>query len=259
MRCALVLAALGCEPEIVLSAKALGLRLRYIGFYSAFALEHVKMIQRGFFISIEGGDACGKSTQVQLLSGLLREHGRNVLTVREPGGTLLGEELRGVVMHARAPVGICGEAELLLFGASRAQLVRELIAPQLADGVIVVCDRFADSTTVYQGCARGLDSEFIAALHRFTVGDCWPDVTIVLDVDDSVSASRRLEREGGQGDTRDRFESESAPFHRAVRDGFLRLAEAHPDRVRVIDGTGSREVVHARVMEVLERAIGTLW
>ena len=138
---------------------------------------------RGLFISFEGSEGCGKSTQIQRLAAHLGGLGKNVLLTREPGGTEIGEHLRELLQFSKAGHAMCAETELLLFTASRAQLVREKIAPALAAGTIVLADRFLDSTTVYQGVARRLDPAQVAAINRFAVGDCLPDLTFILDLE----------------------------------------------------------------------------
>jgi len=150
----------------------------------------------GLFISFEGPEGAGKTTQARRLEAALRAQGFGVVWVREPGGTSLGEALRQLIQHTEDPDGVCPEAELLMFGASRAQLVRSVIQPALARGDIVICDRFADSTTVYQGTARRLPIDFIEALHGFTVGDTWPDLTFLLDVPVDQGFERKAAAEG---------------------------------------------------------------
>jgi len=210
--------------------------------------------QTGLFITFEGPEGAGKSTQISLLADVLRSRGRHVLTTREPGGTPLGEELRRLVKHFDGPDGVSPEAELLMFGASRAQLMRRVILPHLAEGGVVLCDRFADSTTVYQGLARGLDAAFIERLHEFTLGHRWPDLTILLDVPVEVGFARAHARSAG-GPT-DRIEAESRAFHEAVRQGFLTLAKRHPERFRVLSGEAEPAAIHARILETVDHALG---
>ncbi len=217
--------------------------------------NHESAVNRtGLFITFEGPEGAGKSTQISLLADVFRQRGRAVLTTREPGGTPLGEELRRLVKHFGGPGSVAPEAELLMFGASRAQLVRHVIRPHLEQGGVVLCDRFADSTTVYQGLARGLDPAFIERLHDFTLGDCWPDLTFVLDVSVETGFSRARAR--SQGAPVDRIEAEARPFHETVRQGFLALAERHPERFRVLDGEAPPAAVHRHVLECLDHALG---
>src|SRR5882724_10777487 len=154
---------------------------------------------RGIFVSFEGSEGCGKSTQIRLLAERLKSAGHQVLQTREPGGTEIGEELRHLLQFSKAGHGMAPETELLLFTASRAQLVREVIAPALEAGTMVLADRFMDSTTVYQGVARKLDSAEVATINRFAVGGTLPDVTFVLDLDPAVARERMRNRPASVG------------------------------------------------------------
>jgi len=195
---------------------------------------------KGIFISFEGSEACGKSTQIDRLKTRLEVLGVEVVASREPGGTALGESIRHLLKYAPEGVGMTPESELLLFEASRAQLVREVIEPALARGAVVICDRFMDSTTVYQGLARKIDPEMVAALNRFAVGGAVPDWTFVLDLDPEEGRKRIVSR----GDQRvDRMEQEPLDFYRQVREGYLALAKVNPDRMMVIDGSQSPEQI----------------
>lgn len=214
------------------------------------------MSSDGFFISLEGVEGAGKSTQARLLAEALRTRGRQVLETREPGGTAVGEELRHVLKHAREPGELCPETELLLMCASRAQLLHQVIRPFLAHGGIVVCDRFADSTTVYQGCARGLDPDFIARVHAFVTGGRWPDLTLLLDLDVQAGLRRALGRTETGRPTTDRFEAESAAFHQRVRRGFLDLAAQQPDRFRVIPADRPADAIHQHILHEVLHALG---
>lgn len=208
----------------------------------------------GLFITFEGPEGAGKSTQARFLAQGLAERGWRVLLTREPGGTPLGERLRDLLMHHPPEEGLCPESELLLFGASRAQLVRTVIQPELDRGGVVVCDRFADSTTAYQGGARGLSSDFIERMHDFTLGSRWPDLTFLLDlgVDEGLG---RHERARGAGRGRDRIEDQPRAFHRAVREHFLALAAAEPERFRLVDAAEEPEPVRRRILEAVDRAL----
>jgi len=203
---------------------------------------------RGVFISFEGSEGCGKSTQIQRLAERLRERGHRVLLTREPGGTEIGEHLRHLLQHSKAGHTMTPETELLLFTASRAQLVREVIAPALAEGAIVVADRFLDSTTVYQGVARKLDVSQVAAINGFAVGEVLPQITFVLDLDPEVARRRMRQRTLAF----DRMESQPDAFYEAVRAGYLALAKAHPARVRLVDGAEPVEPIAARIWEQLD-------
>ena len=215
-----------------------------------------RTIQDGFFITFEGPEGAGKTTQIGLLERVLCQRGFAVKVSREPGGTLLGERLRELIKHFSGPEEVAPEAELLMFGASRAQHLRLVILPHLATGGIVLCDRFADSTTVYQGLARGLDRSFIEAMHRFTIGTRWPDLTFLLDLDVDTGFERARQRRLAAPGPTDRIEAESRSFHQTVRQGFLQLALADPRRFRVVAAAAPPETVHARILEGLDRALG---
>jgi dTMP kinase len=193
--------------------------------------------QTGFFISFEGSEGCGKSTQIRLLIETLTTLGREPLLVREPGGTPIGETIRHLLQHSDEGREMSPETELLLFAASRAQLVRQTILPALAEGRVVISDRFLDSTTVYQGIARKISAENVEQINRFAAGPRLPDVTFVLDMNPS-DAMGRLEERRANGDTkRDRMEEEPPAFYEAVRNGYLAIARAEPDRLRVLDAS----------------------
>ncbi len=186
---------------------------------------------RGLFISFEGSEGCGKSTQIQRLAARLTGLGKSVLLTREPGGTEIGEHLRELLQHSKAGHAMCAETELLLFTASRAQLVREKIAPALAAGAVVLADRFLDSTTVYQGAARRLDPARVEAINCFAVGECVPARTFILDLDPAAARARLAARAGAP----DRMESQSTAFFDAVRAGYLALARSGDARFHLLD------------------------
>ncbi len=211
--------------------------------------------ENGFFVTLEGPEGAGKSTQGRLLAEALRQKGYDVLETREPGGTPLGEQLRHLIKHFGDPESVCPQAELLMFGASRAQLMQNVVLPHLHTGGIVICDRFADSTTVYQGCARELDPAFIEQMHQFTIGNRWPDLTLLLDLHIDTGFRRSHARSGSTAPS-DRIEAEPNAFHTAVRNGFLKLAHAHPERIKTVDASASAEVVHQEIMEIVARALG---
>jgi len=208
-------------------------------------------VQRGFFITFEGSEACGKSTQIRLLTQRLTERNFRVSLTREPGGTPIGEEIRHLLQFSPSNTAMTPEAELLLFTASRAQLVREVILPFLRDGVTVIADRFFDSTTVYQGVARAIDPAKVKLINEFAVGDCRPNLTFVLDLD-CEEARLRMAARANPGDAKDRMEQEPIAFYEAVRQGYLDLAQTEPERVKVIDGSGSIQEVHQLVWEHVE-------
>ncbi|MCX6848941.1 MAG: dTMP kinase [Verrucomicrobia bacterium] len=185
----------------------------------------------GFLLSFEGSEGCGKSTQIALLRTRLEAAGRNVVVLREPGGTELGESIRHLLQHAKEGAAMTPETELLLFAASRAQLVREKIRPLLESGTFVILDRFLDSTTVYQGIARGLPLESVRAINHFAIGGTLPNLTLVLDMD-SATAWQRIHQSGRE---LDRMESQPQSFFEKVRQGYLEVAQAEPQRIQVID------------------------
>lgn len=205
------------------------------------------MSSPGLLISFEGSEGCGKSTQIRLLCARLERSGRKVALMREPGGTAIGEAIRHLLQHAPEGADMCAETELLLFAASRAQLVREKIQPLLASGTVVLLDRFLDSTTVYQGVARGLPRLSVDAINGFAVGGTRPDLTVLLDMEAAV-AHERIARAGRD---LDRIESQPLAFFDQVRQGYLELAAAEPDRIQVLDATAEPEVVHERLWEIL--------
>ena len=203
----------------------------------------------GLFITFEGTEGCGKSTQINALAARLQDQGQQVLQTREPGGTPLGEAVRNLLQHDEAGVGMSPEAELLLFTASRAQLTRERILPAIAKGEIVLCDRFMDSTTVYQGVARQINTQAVATINRFAVGDARPDLTILIDLPPEVGMARVHARSDGQ---LDRIEQEAIEFFQAVRTGYLKLAESEPERFLVLDGSASVEVLEQQIWAAVQ-------
>ncbi len=211
---------------------------------------------RGLFITFEGTEGGGKSTQIRRLAARLRGGGHCVRELREPGGTPIGEEVRHTLKHSSANVAMTPEAELLLMSASRAQLVREVIRPALEAGEVVLCDRFYDSTTVYQGYGRGLDLATVEGITAFAVGDTRPDLTLLLHVPLAVSEARRQARGRGVPGVRDRFEEAERAFFERVERGYECLAAAEPGRVRRLEATGTVEAVEAAIWEVVEPLIG---
>ena len=203
------------------------------------------------FITFEGTEGCGKSTQVELLASQIRGLGYRVRVFREPGGTPVGEEIRNTLKHSKNFVEMTPEAELLMMNASRAQLVREVIRPALAAGEIVLCDRFYDSTTAYQGYGRGLDLALVKNVIDFAVGDTQPDLTLLLHVPPEVSAERLRSRQVILPFARDRLEEADRHFFDRIAQGYQAVAAAEPERIRVVDGTGSIETVCARIWELV--------
>jgi len=206
---------------------------------------------KSLFITFEGTEGCGKSTQVELLAERLRALGHRVCVLREPGGTPIGEEIRHTLKHSKVNVTMTYETELLLMNASRAQLVRETIRPALAVGEIVLCDRFYDSTTAYQGYGRGLDLALVRSVIDFAVGDTRPNLTLLLHVPAEVSAERLQSRQSTLPFVRDRIEEGDRCFFERVAQGYEAIAAAEPNRVRVVSGTGTIEVVCENIWELV--------
>lgn len=204
-------------------------------------------MRRGLFVTFEGSEGCGKSTQVRQLAAWLQEQGKPCVTVREPGGTSAGDQIRHLLQHAPQGHTLVPEAELLLFAASRAQLVREVILPSLEAGHVVISDRFHDSTTVYQGVARKLPRDRVADINSFAVGGCLPDITILLDMDAATALGRLRQRSGPA----DRMESEPLAFYQAVREGYLREAAAEPGRFCLLDAARAGEDLARAIRETL--------
>jgi dTMP kinase len=192
------------------------------------------MQKRGKFITFEGIDGSGKTTQVRLLTESLRAEGRDVVETVEPGGTEIGRLIRKILLDP-ASKELTPRAELLLYFASRAQNVEQVIRPALERGAIVLCDRFTDSTLCYQGCGRGLDSRIILDLDRIACAGLQPDLTILIDIDVATS-QERARRRNERTATADRLDDESAAFHNRVRQGYHALSKQHPDRFLVING-----------------------
>lgn len=210
----------------------------------------------GLFITFEGIEGCGKSTQIALLKGYLTEKkGKGVLTVREPGGTVLGEKVRAILLETgNEPPDPW--AELFLYEACRAQLVSRVIKPALAAGKVVISDRFFDSTLAYQGFGRGLDRTAIKRLNAIAAEGLVPDVTILLDCKAEEGLERAFARMASSGGAReDRFEREDIDFHRRVREGFLKAAREEP-RVRVVDASAEISTVHKHICYIIDRVIG---
>jgi dTMP kinase len=206
------------------------------------------------FISLEGGEAAGKSTQIERLAGRLTQLGNRVIVTREPGGTPLGESIRHLLKHAPEGRGMCAYSELLLFLASRAELVRKVITPALDEGAWVVSDRFLDSTTVYQGAGRQLPTEIVERVNAFAVGPHLPGLTLVLDLDPGEArhrlASRTPPAEGGY----DRMEAEPGDFFERVRQGYHDVARAHPHRVKIVPAGGTIDETAAAIWKEVAKA-----
>jgi len=206
---------------------------------------------KGKFITFEGGEGCGKSTQVKRLADHLRASGIEVVLTREPGGTRLAELIRSLLKDEREDPP-CDRSELLLFLAARAQLVKNVIRPALAEGKWVVCDRFSDSTFAYQGYGRGLPLDVLRLVNGFACDALKPDLTLLLDVRPEVAIERMRSREASTNTAADRIEQAGDGFHSRLRAGFLELAAEDPERIKVIDANGTRDEVWAKVVEATE-------
>ncbi|MDD5557471.1 MAG: dTMP kinase [bacterium] len=214
---------------------------------------------RGIFITIEGPEGCGKTTQSNMLVEHLRGKGHEVVLTREPGGTRIGERIRALVLDAEYRE-MTPRAELLLMAASRAQHVLEKIKPAVDAGRVVVCSRFTDATIAYQGRGRGFDIDLINETNRIATGKVWPGLTLVIDIDVRTGLRRafgveKAEAKSGEGD---RLEKEDIGFHERVRQGYLDLARTFPERIKVIDGSGSIEEVSAAIREVVDTVLARL-
>ncbi|MDA0345769.1 MAG: dTMP kinase [Verrucomicrobia bacterium] len=208
--------------------------------------------KKGLFITFEGSEGTGKTTQIQRLTSKLEGLGRNVTVSREPGGTALGEEIRHLLKHAVSGKNMVPRTELLLFAASRAQHVDELILPNLKAGNVVICDRFHDSTTVYQGIARAIDGAIVESINQIAIASTLPDITILIDLDPEEGFRRILTR---KTETPDRMEQEHLDFYKAVRRGYLDLAENNRDRFLVIDGHQTIDAVEQAIWDGIKNRI----
>jgi dTMP kinase len=208
------------------------------------------MGRKGKFITFEGGEGSGKSTHIERLAARLRQDGHQVLLAREPGGTEVGEQIRHILQYSKQSAAMIAETELLLFSASRAQLVREIILPALDEGRLVLCDRFFDSTTVYQGVGRRIDPRAVAEINRIAVGACRPDLTLVIDLDPRTGLERARGRE-----LFDRMENQSLEFYERVRQGYLDLAKREPQRVKVVDGGQDVKIVGQQIWSLVKSVL----
>ncbi|MBM3746552.1 MAG: dTMP kinase [Acidobacteria bacterium] len=202
----------------------------------------------GYFLTFEGTDGCGKTTQLERLAARLRARGYEVVHAVEPGGTRIGAQIRRILLDS-ANQDLCPTAEMLLYFASRAQNVEECIVPALKRGAVVLCDRFTDSTLVYQGMARGVGEEPVLALDRIACRGLAPDLTLLIDMDLETSLERARSR--GLSKQESRMDEQAVEFHRRVREGYLKLAEREPRRVRIIDGRPDADSVERAVWEAV--------
>jgi len=204
------------------------------------------MSKKGLFITFEGIDGSGKSTQLDLLCGLFKSKNINFIKTRDPGGTDLGLQLREILLHYKGKMApLC---ELYLYLADRAQHVEEKLLPELENGTIVLCDRYLDSTLAYQGYARGLDKQKILELNAFASQSLMPDLTLIFDIR-ADEAAKRL------GEAKDRLESEKTDFHRKVRDGYLELAKQSPQRIKVLNAEEKPEKIHTKTVEIIRQYV----
>jgi dTMP kinase len=210
----------------------------------------------GIFITLEGIEGCGKTTQIRLLEEFLKGKNYDVVTTREPGGTRIGDQIRRVLLVSEnkemAPI-----AELLLYAAARNQHIEEVIKPALERGQVVICDRYADATTAYQGAARKINPEYLVRVHEIATGGLQPQLTLLLDCPPHIGLERAIERneQSTLHDREDRFEKESLEFHESVRQGYLRIANNEPDRLRVIDATRAPESIHQDIVKEVMRVL----
>jgi len=211
---------------------------------------------KGRLITFEGNEGSGKSTQIALLAARLKALGRPFRTLREPGGTPIGEEIRHTLKHSPNNQAMTPEAELLLMNASRAQLVREIIRPSLHAGEIVLCDRFYDSTTAYQGYGRQLDLKMVSSIIDSAVGETRPDLTLLLLVPEAVSEQRRAARQSAQPVLRDRMEEADREFFAIVEKGYSAIAAAEPTRVFLINAVREVSTVEAEIWKAVEPLVG---
>ena len=212
---------------------------------------------KGLFITFEGNEGSGKSTQVPLLVERLREWGHTVKVFREPGGTPIGEEIRHTLKHSHANDAMTAEAELLLMNASRAQLVREVIRPALSRGEVIVCDRFYDSTTAYQGYGRQLDLPTVKHIIDLAVGSTRPDLTLFLKVPQNVSEERLRSRQATMPFIRDRMEEADRAFFERVAKGYDAVAAAEPQRIQIINAAGTVEEVQSAIWRLVAPLVAT--
>ena len=209
---------------------------------------------KGHFITFEGIEGCGKTTQIKLLAEALRKGGHETVLTREPGGTTIGERVRSVLLDS-AHQSMAPIAELLLYAAARNQHVEEVILPALNAGKTVLCDRYADATTAYQGAARDIDPKILSDVHAIATEGLWPELTVLLDLPAEAGLARALDRNRKDEDAakEDRFEREALEFHERVRSGYLAIAKSEPTRFAVIDASVGIEELHTRVLSAVEK------
>jgi dTMP kinase len=211
---------------------------------------------KAMFITFEGIEGSGKSTQIIRLADYLKSHGNKVVLTREPGGTPIGDKIRKILLDP-ANKELDPAAELLLYAASRAQHLSEVILPALADGLIVLCDRFSDATLAYQGYGRGVDRKMIQELDRIVTEGIRPDLTLLLDIDVVVGLARARGRNNSRGlDAEARFENEEIAFHERVRRGYLTLANQEPERIRPVDASLAPSMIEMEIRKIIVSVLG---
>ncbi|NJD03208.1 MAG: dTMP kinase [Ruminiclostridium sp.] len=206
-------------------------------------------MKRGLFITVEGTDGSGKTTQMGLICEFVRSIGCEAITVREPGGTRISEQIRNIVLDPEY-TEMCFKTEILLYSASRAQLMAEIVRPALEHGRIVICDRFIDSTYAYQGFGRGVEPGLLENINNFIIEGIMPDITFFFDLNPELALGRRV-----ASTVTDRIENEKMEFHKRVHNGYVKLAEKYPDRIKKIDSNRSVEAIWEDVRRVLESII----
>jgi len=210
---------------------------------------------KGTFVTFEGIEGSGKSTQIALLAGYLTARGVRYVLTREPGGTLIGDQIRKILLDP-ANRSLDPAAELLLYAASRAQHLREIIMPALSDGTNVLCDRFSDATLAYQGYGRGLDIDMIRSLDRIVTAEMRPDLTLLFDIEAASGIARARGRNNSCGlEAEARFENEELAFHERVRQGYLTLVAQEPERIRVVDASSSPEAIQTEVRKIVDERL----
>jgi len=210
-------------------------------------------LRKGFFITFEGNDGSGKTTQIRLLSEYLKEKGIEVVLTREPGGTPIGEQIRSILLD-KANKDMHPVTEMILYAASRAQLVNTLIRPAIEEGKAVICDRFVDSSYAYQAMGRGLGLKAVRTVNSYAIGDCMPDITFFMDID----ADTAMQRRNASGEEADRMESEKMEFHRSVYEGYKNLISLYPERIKPIDVQKSPEQVFESIKAYVDQLLNKL-
>lgn len=203
----------------------------------------------GLFITMEGSDGAGKTTQIEKLKDYLSSKGYDIILCREPGGTAISESIRNIILNKEF-TEMSYMTELLLYASARAQLVEQVIKPSLKENKIVICDRFVDSSAVYQGIARGLGIKLVYEVNKYAIGDTFPDITILLD----ISGQTGIKRKKNQGEL-DRMELEAAEFHDKVADGYRMLADIYTDRIKKIDGTQTIDIIHNQIADIVDQVL----